>query len=264
MANELKIIVKFDNKEAITNINAQTDAMQRQAYKAEELAQKFYDYEDKKQKALEKSEQAALKQETKIAKLSQAQLSQQEKELAALQAYLGKKEQATQKEIELEVRKYAQRRKSIEIAELQSAAELKLIQQYGISTRMSGNASMTLQALNYTIRDSAYFSRDLALGLLAVGNNLNPLIDGFIRVKGELKEGQSLWGALTSSMSKAQWTILGFSFAVSMIQAITFELAKNKSEAKTSAETISQLAEEYRTLSEKLQQAKKEALNLNG
>lgn len=131
------------------------------------------------------------------------------------------------------------------------------------SNSASANATVTLQALNYTVRDSAYFARDFSLGMLAVGNNLNPLIDGFIRMRQETGSYKGATSALLSTLIGPAGLMFAFSIIVTAIQAITFELAKNKSEAKTSAETISQLAEEYRTLSEKLQQAKKEALNLN-
>ena len=52
----------------------------------------------------------------------------------------------------------------------------------------SANASMALLNLNYVIRDSPYFFQNFALGLLAVGNNLNPLIDSFNRLRKEAVE----------------------------------------------------------------------------
>jgi len=109
------------------------------------------------------------------------------------------------------------------------------------STGAAANAATTMQALNYTIRDSAYFGRDFSLGLLAVGNNLNPLIDGFIRMKGELKAGQTMWQAITSSMTGAQWAILGFSAAISIIQALTFAFASAKDEADALKSSVDEL-----------------------
>ena len=111
------------------------------------------------------------------------------------------------------------------------------------NTRVSANAGMTLQALNYTIRDSPYFFRDFSLGILAVGNNLNPLIDGLIRMNKEAKDagtslGKTLWGSLKGS----QGVIFAFSALVSILQAVTFALAKNKSDVKETKEEYDDLA----------------------
>lgn len=120
----------------------------------------------------------------------------------------------------------------------------------------SANAAMTLQALNYTIRDSPYFFRDFSLGLLAIGNNLNPLIDGMIRMK---QESGGLFKGLMSSLGGTNGLIFGFSVLVSAIQAVTFALAKNNAEGKKmSEESLSDLIEKYKTLTEKIRDANDE------
>lgn len=103
-------------------------------------------------------------------------------------------------------------------------------------TKSSANAAMTLQALNYTVRDSPYFFRDFSLGILAIGNNLNPLIDGFIRMRNEAKEGESAMKVLWNSMKGSQGVIFAFSVLVSMLQAVTFAMAKSKSATKDAAD----------------------------
>lgn len=138
----------------------------------------------------------------------------------------------------------------------------KGVNAYKSTTGATANATMTLQALNYTIRDAPYFARDFSLGLLAVGNNLNPLIDGFIRMKEQLKEGQTLWGALTSSMSKAQIAILGFSALVSIIQAVTFALAKTKDESEQTTKSVNELGDSFKTLEERIRDANNELKNI--
>lgn len=98
------------------------------------------------------------------------------------------------------------------------------------NTRVSANAGTTLQALNYTIRDSPYFFRDFSLGILAVGNNLNPLIDGLIRMNKEAKAANSTLGKeLLGSLKGTQGLVFGFSILVSVLQAVTFAMAKTKS-----------------------------------
>ena len=54
-----------------------------------------------------------------------------------------------------------------------------VVDQLNQTTTASANASMALLNLNYVIRDSPYFFQNFALGVLAVGNNLNPFSDRF-------------------------------------------------------------------------------------
>uniref|UniRef100_A0A6M3IZ51 Uncharacterized protein n=2 Tax=viral metagenome TaxID=1070528 RepID=A0A6M3IZ51_9ZZZZ len=97
------------------------------------------------------------------------------------------------------------------------------------STRPTANATVTLQALNYTIRDSPYFFRDFSLGILAIGNNLNPLIDGLIRMNTEAKlTGKTLGGSLLQSLKGSAGLVFAFSLLVSIMQAVVFAMAKTK------------------------------------
>lgn len=130
------------------------------------------------------------------------------------------------------------------------------------TTGASANAAVTLQALNYTIRDSPYFARDFALGMLAIGNNLNPLIDGLIRMNKEAKEGQNVFSMLAASMKGSAGVIFFFSVLVSVIQAVTFAMAKSKSAAKEQEKSLSDLAKELKNLEEKLRDARDEMMNI--
>ncbi len=107
----------------------------------------------------------------------------------------------------------------------------------------SANAAMTLQALNYTVRDSPYFFRDFSLGLLAIGNNLNPLIDGLIkmRIEAQAAKGATVGWFTTFLGAHTQGIILFMSILVSAIQAVTFAMAKNKSVAKEMGEGLDAL-----------------------
>lgn len=113
---------------------------------------------------------------------------------------------------------------------------------YKNTTGASANAAMTMQALNYTIRDSPYFFRDFSLGLMAIGNNLNPLIDGLIRMRIEAGGGGR---ALSFLQNNITGITLVFSLAVSAIQAITFALSKNKEEVKKTANEVERLNSAY-------------------
>jgi hypothetical protein len=113
-------------------------------------------------------------------------------------------------------------------------------------TKGSANAAMTLQALNYTVRDSPYFFRDFSLGILAIGNNLNPLIDGMTRMK---QETGSLTKGLMASLSGTNGAIFAFSVLVSMLQAVTFAMAKTGKETANTKDEMKKLADEIERMS---------------
>lgn len=116
-------------------------------------------------------------------------------------------------------------------------------------TRSSANAGIALQNLNFVIRDSPYFFRDFSLGILAVGNNLNPLIDSMLRMKREAQEvGQTLSGALWASLKGPAGVVLAFSALVTVLQAVTFAMAKTKSSAKETKDEIRELRDELQKL----------------
>jgi len=121
------------------------------------------------------------------------------------------------------------------------------------TTGASANATVTLQALNYTVRDSAYFTRDFALGILAVGNNLNPLIDGFIRMKQETGSYKGAMSSLLGTLTGPSGVMFAFSIIVTAIQAVTFAMAKNKKET-------SETKNEYDKLTDAILRYSKQAL----
>jgi len=141
------------------------------------------------------------------------------------------------------------------LAKTQAVAQTSMQQ----TTRVSANAATTLQALNFTVRDSPYFFRDFSLGVLAVGNNLNPLIDGLIRMNTEAKAANSTLGReLLNSLKGPAGLVFGFSILVTVLQAVTFALAKTKSEAEAQKQSINDLVKEYKDFSDIVR-----ALNLN-
>lgn len=106
----------------------------------------------------------------------------------------------------------------------------------------SANAAVTLQALNYTVRDSPYFFKDFSLGILAVGNNLNPLIDGFIRMRKEAVDtNKTFWELAKGTMAGGGGWIFAFSILVTAIQAVTFALAGSREEAKKTSDEFERL-----------------------
>ena len=120
----------------------------------------------------------------------------------------------------------------------------------GRTTKTSANAGMALLNLNYVIRDSPYFFNNFAMGVLAVGNNINPLIDSFSRVRAEAKQLTKDTGQLTTTFGMLKKSMIGgagisiaFSVIVTVIQAFVFQMARAKRETKEAAKETENLEE---------------------
>lgn len=116
-------------------------------------------------------------------------------------------------------------------------------------TSTSANAGMALLNLNYVIRDSPYFFNNFAMGVLAVGNNLNPLIDTFARTRKEAAllsatTGKTVttFGLLKQAMVGGAGISIAFSLIVTLIQSFVFWQAKAK---KATDETNESLKTQY-------------------
>lgn len=110
-------------------------------------------------------------------------------------------------------------------------------------TTGTANAGVALQNLNFVIRDSPYFFRDFSLGILAVGNNLNPLIDSMQRLKAEAAGvNQTLGQALVAALKGPAGVVLAFSALVTILQAVVFAMAKTKNEADDTKKSIDALS----------------------
>lgn len=123
-------------------------------------------------------------------------------------------------------------------------------------TTTSTNAGVALQNLNFVIRDSPYFFKDFSLGLLAVGNNLNPLIDSLLRMKKEAAEtGTTLTSSLVAALKGPAGVVLAFSALVTILQAVTFAMSDTKKEAKESKDNIDKLRDSIDNLSNSFKEA---------
>ena len=149
------------------------------------------------------------------------------------------------KKAEIGSKQYANAIKQVELAQKQaSTAQLIANKNMMGSTRQTAQMTMTMQAMNFTIRDSPYFFRDFSLGILAVGNNLNPLIDGLINVKREAKlAGSTLGKEMMKSLKGPGGLIFAFSVLVSVMQAVVFAMDSYNRKTKEAKEKTDKLAD---------------------
>lgn len=103
----------------------------------------------------------------------------------------------------------------------------------------SANASMALLNLNYVIRDSPYFFNNFALGVLAVGNNLNPLIDSFNRLRTEaVGKSISTFQLLKQALVGGAGISIAFSLVVTAIQSFVFWQSRSKTEVEKTTKSL--------------------------
>ncbi len=125
-----------------------------------------------------------------------------------------------------------------------SSGAVNLSSSLSKSQTASANAAQALLNLNYVIRDSPYFFQNFALGVLAVGNNLNPLIDSISRLSREASEkGVSSINLLKQALVGGAGLSIAFSVVVTAIQAYVFWLNRSKDSTNELASATSTLIE---------------------
>jgi hypothetical protein len=113
----------------------------------------------------------------------------------------------------------------------------------------SANASMALLNLNYVIRDSPYFFNNFALGVLAVGNNINPLIDSFNRLRTEaVGKSISTFQLLKQALVGGAGISIAFSLVVTAIQSFVFWQSKSSRESENTTDKLKKEREEVSKL----------------
>lgn len=117
------------------------------------------------------------------------------------------------------------------------------------SKNTSAQMGQALLALNYTVRDAPYFFRNFSLGVLAVGNNLNPLIDSVINARKEAQRLGSTFGReLKNALIGGGGIVFAFSLLVSAMQAVIFYLDKTDTAGKETEDRLDSLLEKVKEL----------------
>ena len=121
------------------------------------------------------------------------------------------------------------------------------------ATTGMNRAAQSAQSLSYIVRDSPYFFQNFNMGLMAVGNNLNPFIDQLILAKKETGSWKGALGQLGQGIGGVGGISFIFSLAVSAITAYALATGNAKEETKG-------LKEETDKLRESLEKASYETL----
>jgi len=123
--------------------------------------------------------------------------------------------------------------------------------------------SSSAMTLNYIIRDSPYFFQRFDMGIMAVTNNINPFIDQMLMAKQQLGSWKAAFSSFGSTLMGVGGISVAFSLVVAAIQAYSFEAAKSEGEQTKMRKTVQQLADEYKSLNDRITDLKKEVNNLD-
>ncbi len=105
----------------------------------------------------------------------------------------------------------------------------------GASNKMNSNLKSTRFAvtnMNWVIRDSPYIFNNFSMGVMALSNNIGPMIDGFQMVTKETGSMKAGIKTLFASMMGPMGLSIAFSIVIAAIQAYSFLSAKAGREAK--------------------------------
>jgi len=120
-----------------------------------------------------------------------------------------------------------------ELAEARSeAAKFAVPVGFNQLGKQSTDAKMAMVGLNYTLRDSPYLFQNLNMGIMAVSNNIGPMIDNMLAMKRESGSMGGFVRTLARNLAGPAGLSLAFSAVVAVIQIFSFVSAKAESQTK--------------------------------
>jgi DNA repair exonuclease SbcCD ATPase subunit len=87
-----------------------------------------------------------------------------------------------------------------------------------------GKAGYALQGMNYILQDSPYFLMNFRMGVMAIGNNISPVVESISRLTQSTGGLRGAMSAMGAALMGPQGIVLGIGALVSVVQAATFYL----------------------------------------
>ncbi|MCK9519813.1 MAG: hypothetical protein M0R74_12435, partial [Dehalococcoidia bacterium] len=109
----------------------------------------------------------------------------------------------------------------------------------GATTRISDGSAQAMTAvtgLNWIVSDSPYFFQNMRMGIMAVSNNINPLVNNIVYLKKETGSMKNAFAAIGKQLTGPMGVVFAISIAIAAIQAISFIMGKHKAKAEGAAE----------------------------
>ena len=115
----------------------------------------------------------------------------------------------------------------------------------GALAKQSGAARSTMIGLNYTLRDSPYLFANLNMGIMAISNNIGPMVDGLIAMRNEAGSMRGFIRSLGQSLIGPAGLSLALSGVVALVQVFSFVSAKAKRDATDLGKSAKDAGEEF-------------------
>ena len=201
------------------------------------------------QKGADKATQSINKMAEMVARAAETSVRQQESQQAALQRYLGQMDARGQKEADAEAKIYSARAKNIQLMEQMSVAQMAAGRSATGAVGGTNQMAVAMQNMNYVVRDSPYFFMNFRMGVMAIGNNLNPLYDSLVRANAAAKEmGTTLGVQMVGFLKGPGGVIFAMSVLVTVIQAVVFAMSGHKDAVKKVTDAFEDFLEKYKSV----------------
>jgi len=105
-----------------------------------------------------------------------------------------------------------------------------------------------LNSLNYTLSDGVLLLQDWKLGLMAVGNNIQPLLISMQYATRDAGSFTSMIGMLKSSLTGVGGVVFGLSLLMTVIQGVGFAMGKKKREVESAKKAVDEYYQSMKML----------------
>lgn len=132
-------------------------------------------------------------------------------------------------------------------------AQLAYSRSAGISGMGTGDARQAIIALNYTLRDSPYLFQNVAMGVMAISNNVPMLVDGLAAVRQASGTAGGGVRLLLAQLRGVMGISVGFSLLMALFQAYSFSAMGAKDSTDELGESAKKTKKELQEMREELE-----------
>lgn len=100
----------------------------------------------------------------------------------------------------------------------------------------SAQAMTAVTGLNWIVSDSPYFFQNMRMGIMAVSNNINPLVNSIMYLNKETGSMKKAFAAIGKQLTGPMGVVFAITVAIAAIQAISFIMGKHKAKMEGAAE----------------------------
>ena len=106
----------------------------------------------------------------------------------------------------------------------------------------SNQAMTAVTGLNWIVSDSPYFFQNMRMGIMAVSNNITPLVQNMAYAKKEAGSMKAVFGLMGKQLMGPMGVVFAITTVIAIIQALSFIMAKHKAKTEGSTEANKEFA----------------------